>query len=118
MRGCFAQIYENPDSEAARSIVCGDRSTIRLAVAAKNVIAMWGPYEIERDGFDLGVKRMRLLDAGTILYRADDRVSRKDKSAINCFHAMSDLDNLFPAGGLFGTGLKMWGINGTARVLI
>jgi hypothetical protein len=38
--------------------------------------------------------------------------------AINCFHAMAGLTELFPNGGLFGTGFKMWGINGTARVLI
>ena len=28
------------------------------------------------------------------------------------------LDELFPKGGFLGTGLKMWGFNGTARVLI
>jgi hypothetical protein len=43
---------------------------------------------------------------------------RKDKIAISCFHAMAGLEELFPNGGLFGTGLKMWGFNGTARVLI
>ena len=31
---------------------------------------------------------------------------------------MAGLDELFPKGGLLGTGLKMWGFNGTARVLI
>jgi len=28
------------------------------------------------------------------------------------------LAELYPNGGIFGTGFKMWGINGTARVLI
>ena len=92
--------------------------TIKLAVDVKNAVAMWGPYEINKAGFDLGVKRKRLLDAGTIKYRADDRLYRKDKVAISCFHAMAGLDELFPNGGLFGTGFKMWGFNGTARVLI
>ena len=92
--------------------------TIKLAVDAKNAVAMWGPYEIRKEGFDLGVKRKRLLDGGTIKYRADDRLYRKDKVAISCFHAMAGLDELFPNGGLFGTGFKMWGFNGTARVLI
>jgi len=92
--------------------------TIKLAVDAKNAVAMWGPYEINKIGFDLGVRRKRLLDGGTIKYRADDRLYRKDKVAINCYHAMAGLDELFPKGGLFGTGLKMWGFNGTARVLI
>jgi hypothetical protein len=92
--------------------------TIKLAVNDKLAVAMWGPYEIDKAGFDLGVKRKQLLDSGRIKYRADDRVYRKDMIAINCFHAMAGLDELFPNGGLFGTGFKMWGFNGTARVLI
>jgi hypothetical protein len=92
--------------------------TITLAVDAKNAVAMWGPYEIRKPGFDLGVKRKELLDGGTIKYRADDRLYQKTKVAISCFHAMAGLDELFPKGGFLGTGLKMWGFNGTARVLI
>jgi hypothetical protein len=92
--------------------------TIKLAVNAKNAVCMWGPYEISKEGFDLGVKRLRLLNGGTVRYRADDRLYRKNQVAINCFHAMSGLAELYPNGGIFGTGFKMWGINGTARVLI
>jgi hypothetical protein len=92
--------------------------TIKLAVDVKNAVCMWGPYEITKAAFDLAVKRLRLLDAGTIKYRADDRLTRKERTAINCFHAMAGLEELFPNGGIFGTGFKMWGINGTARVLI
>ena len=92
--------------------------TIKLAVDAKNAVAMWGPYEIRKPGFDLGIKRKQLLDGGTIKYRADDRLYQKTKVAISCFHAMAGLDELFPKGGFLGTGLKMWGFNGTARVLI
>ena len=92
--------------------------TIKLAVDSKNAVAMWGPYEIKQAAFNLAVKRKRLLDGGTIKYRADDRLYRKEKVAISCFHAMAGLDELFPNGGLFGTGFMMWGFNGTARVLI
>ena len=92
--------------------------TIKLGANEKNAVAMWGPYEIDKKAFDLAVKRKRLLDTGTIKYRADDRLYRKDRVAINCFHAMAGLNELFPNGGLFGTGFKMWGLNGTARVLI
>ena len=77
-----------------------------------------GSVQIRKEGFDLGVRRKELLDKGTIKYRADDRLYRKDKVAISCFHAMAGLDELYPNGGLFGTGFKMWGFNGTARVLI
>ena len=92
--------------------------TIKLAVNDKAAVAMWGPYEISKAGFNLGVERKHLLDGGTIKYRADDRLYRKDRIAINCFHAMAGLEELYPNGGLFGTGFKMWGFNGTARVLI
>ena len=92
--------------------------TIRLATHDNLAVAMWGPYEIAKPGFDLGVKRKRLLDGGTIKYRADDRLYRKKIVAINCFHAMAGLNELYPNGGLFGTGFNMWGFNGTARVLI
>lgn len=94
------------------------KDTLKLAANARNAVAMWGPYEIAKPGFDLGVKRMRLLDSGEIKYRADDRMYQKDKVAISCFHAMAGLDEIYPKGGLLNSGLKMWGFNGTARVLI
>ena len=91
--------------------------TIKLAVNAKVAVAMWGPYEIAKPGFDRGVKRKQLLDGGTIKYRADDRLYQKDRIAISCFHAMQSLDEIWPKGGFLDTGFKMWGFNGTARVL-
>jgi hypothetical protein len=92
-------------------------STLKLAVDAKVAVGMWGPYEISKPGFDLGVKRLRLLEKGEIKYRADDRGYRKRREAINCFHAMQSLDELFPEGGFLDTGLMMWGLNGTRQVL-
>src|SRR6266850_7554368 len=92
--------------------------TLKLAVNVKNAVGVWGPYEIKKEAFDLAVKRKQLLDGGTIGYRADDRLYRKDRVAINCFHAMTGLEELYPNGGFLGTGFKMWGINGTARDLI
>ena len=94
------------------------RETLKLAVLFKNAVGIWGPYEIRKEAFELGVKRKHLLDAGTIRYKADDRLTRMDRTAINCFHAMANLYQLYPNGGLFGTGFMMWGIDGTARVLV
>lgn len=91
--------------------------TIKLAVNAKVAAGMWGPYEITREGFDLGVNRLKLLEEGKIKYRADDRRYRKELVAINCFHAMAGIYELYPNGGLFGTGFKIWGLNGTEHVL-
>ncbi len=92
--------------------------TLKIALNDKSSVGMWGPYEIRKEAFDLGVKRKLLLDGGTIKYKADDRLTRKDRVAINCFHAMANLEELYPNGGFLGTGFRMWGINGTARVLI
>jgi len=92
-------------------------TTLKLAVSARVAVGMWGPYEITQPGFDLGVKRLRLLETGQVKYLADDRISRKKGTAINCFHAMSSLDELFPQGGFLGTGFKGWGLNGTKHVL-
>src|SRR6516165_8879410 len=94
------------------------QETIQLAAKEKVAVAMWGPYEITKEGFYLGVKRKQLLDGGTIKYRADDRLYQKDKIAISCFHAMQSLDEIYPKGGFLDTGFQMWGFNGTARVLI
>jgi hypothetical protein len=92
--------------------------TLKVAINDKDAVGMWGPYEIRKEAFDLGVQRKLLLDRGMIRYKADDRLTRKDRVAINCFHAMANLEELYPNGGFLGTGFKMWGINGTARVLI
>src|SRR6516164_8684896 len=94
------------------------QETIQLAANEKVAVAIWGPYEIAKEGFYLGVKRKALLDRGTIKYRADDRLYQKDKIAISCFHAMASLDEIYPKGGFLDTGFKMWGFNGTARVLV
>ena len=111
----FASANECP---AVRGHNFSLQETIDLAAKEKVAVAMWGPYEIAKPAFELGVKRKKLLDGGTIKYCADDRVYRKKGVAINCFHAMAGLEELYPNGGLFGTGFKMWGFNGTARVLI
>ena len=92
--------------------------TLKLGLGFKNAVGIWGPYEIKKEAFELGVKRKELLDGGTIRYKADDRLTRKDRMAINCFHAIEGLEYLYPAGGFLDTGFRMWGIDGTARVLI
>jgi hypothetical protein len=94
------------------------QETLQLAAREKVAVAVWGPYEIAKEGFYLGVKRKQLLDGGRIKYRADDRLYQKDEIAISCFHAMQSLDQIYPKGGFLDTGFKMWGFNGTARVLV
>jgi hypothetical protein len=81
--------------------------TLKLGVGFKNAVGMWGPYEIKKEAFELAVKRKKLLDGGTIRYKADDRLTRKDLIAINCFHAMERLEHPYPAGGFLDTGFRM-----------
>src|SRR5260370_13878159 len=85
--------------------------TLKLAVNDKNAVGMWGPYEMKKEAFDLAVKRKQLLDGGTIGYRADDRLYRKDRVAINCFHTMAGLEELDPNGGFRGNGFRRCGVN-------
>src|SRR4030088_3215393 len=58
--------------------------TLKLAVNKKNAVGMGGPYETKKDAFDLAARK-QLLDGETIDFRADDRLYRKDRVAINCF---------------------------------
>jgi hypothetical protein len=92
--------------------------TLKLAVNDKNAVGMWGPYEIKKEAFALAAKRKQLLEGGTIGYRADDRLYHKHRVAINCLHAMAGPAESYSDGGFLGTGFRMWGIDGTARVLI
>jgi hypothetical protein len=73
--------------------------TLRVALNDKCAVGLWGPYEIRKAAFDLGVKRKLLLDGETTKYKADDRLTRKDQVAINCFHAMANLEQLYPNVG-------------------
>ena len=96
----------NPNLNQCRPVVGRSFSlpeTLKLAANEKVAVGMWGPYEIRKEAFDLAVKRKRLLDGGSIRYVADDRLYRKDRVAINCFHAMSGLEELYPNGGFLGT---------------
>jgi len=76
---------------------------------------MWEPYEICKEGSDTAVNRLRLLEKGDINYRADDRLTCENRTAINCFDAMASLNDLFRQGR---EGFNIWGINGTNRGLI
>ena len=79
---------------------------------------MWGPYEIKKAAFDLGVKRKLLLDGGTIRYRADDRLIGRIESPSIVSMRWRDWKNFILTADFLGRDFRMWGINGTARVLI
>ena len=80
--------------------------TIKLAVDAKNALAMWGPYEINKIGFDLGVRRKRLLDGGTISIAPMIVFIEKTKSLSVAFTPWPVWTSFSPTAGFSGRDLK------------
>src|SRR5260370_18220710 len=60
--------------------------TLKLAMNDKNASGLCVPHEIKKEAFNLAVKRKQLLDRGTIGYRADCRLYRKDRVLIHWLH--------------------------------
>jgi hypothetical protein len=91
--------------------------TMKWARQGKHSVAMWGPYQITQELYDLAQKRIETLNSGAFAYQADDRETRPAGTAINCLHAISDLEDAIPVGGFANTGLFQWGIEGTQSVI-
>ena len=62
-----------------------------------------------RRGFDVAVSRLRMLEKGAIRYRADDRLTRKERTAIYCFHPIAGLTKPYPDGEIFETAARTCG---------
>ena len=67
------------------------RETIEIERAAGLRVSQWGPYEIDQALFDDAVRQARHLASGAVRYVVWDRESRPQ--AINCIHAVSDVDS-------------------------
>ncbi len=92
--------------------------SIAFAVDFKRNLGKWGPYEITKTLYDQAQARIKLLESGAIDYIADDRAARPQGLAINCLHAVSDLDqDQISLGGFLNSGLDAWGFPGTRHVL-
>src|SRR6266849_8471790 len=65
--------------------------SLRLAVALEEKTSMWGPFEIKKELYDRALKQIDRLESNKVEYKAIDRRFRPE-SAINCIHAVSDLD--------------------------
>ena len=57
----------------------------------------------------MAVSRLRMLEKGAIRYRADDRLTRKERTAINCFHPIAGLAKPYPDGEIFETAARTCG---------
>jgi hypothetical protein len=92
--------------------------TLELVNNGNRSVAMFGPYEITKGLYDLHLDQIKDLESKRIKYKADDRLTRTSRTAVNCFHAAGEIGGTqMPTGGILGTGLKNWGIAGTQSVL-
>jgi hypothetical protein len=64
-------------------------------------ISMWGPFEIKRELYDRAARQVDRLNKHLVKYKAIDGEFRSSNEAVNCIHAVSDIDT---DGGLFETG--------------
>jgi hypothetical protein len=76
------------------------RGSLRLAASLDETISMWGPFEIKKELYDRALKQIEVLESGKLQYKALD-VRFRPETAINCIHAVSDLDT---DQGLLDTG--------------
>jgi len=76
------------------------RESLRLAASLDEKISMWGPFEIKKELYDRALKQIDLLESDKVQYKALD-VRFRPETAINCIHAVSDLDT---DEGLLDTG--------------
>lgn len=91
--------------------------TLQLAQETQKKVTAWGPYKIDKSFYNLGIERIRNLNSGTVKYLADDRKTRRNGTAINCMHAVSDIGGSFASkGGFLNIGYGIWGAKGSRHV--
>lgn len=77
------------------------QETLNHAAAIGARVSAWGPFQIKKDLFDRAFKQATRLERGDVLYKAVD-YGWRPAVAINCFHAICDLDTDL---GLLTTGI-------------
>jgi hypothetical protein len=98
------------------------KASLDLSVSMGTRISMWGPYQIKKELYDRAVRQEAGLKRGKILYKAIDGAPRSEGLAINCIHAVADIDvdrGLLETGKANGSGatslvvqhLQRWFIN-------
>jgi hypothetical protein len=64
--------------------------TLRWAVQDRQRISMWGPYQIDKELFDLALHQIEHLQTDRVRYKAVDTGFGRQRVS-NCIHAVSDL---------------------------
>src|ERR1700687_729114 len=67
------------------------KESMDLAASLEEKVSMWGPFEIKKDLYDRALKQIDRLESAKVGYKAIDLRFRPE-TAINCIHAVSDLD--------------------------
>ncbi|MFO0946759.1 MAG: hypothetical protein U1D30_12570 [Planctomycetota bacterium] len=66
--------------------------TIERCKKARMNLYKWGPVQIKKEFYDKAVLRASQLHAGELRWQALDKSTRRQGVAVNCIHALSDLD--------------------------
>ena len=85
--------------------------TLAHAKSINAPVYLWGPYRIDRALYDRASQQIERFTSGAVQYKAIDIGYRPD-SAVNCFHAIADLDT---EAGYLTTGIA-YGKSATAMV--
>jgi hypothetical protein len=64
--------------------------TLRLVLATKQRVFLWGPYRIEPELYYRAVRHVAELEGGGVRYKANDMGHRSDRVS-NCIHAVSSI---------------------------
>lgn len=64
-------------------------------------VTMWGPYEIQPELYRRAAEQKARLERGELGWQALDKANRRNGTAVNCFHSISDL---YTENGLLITG--------------
>lgn len=67
-------------------------ATIDRCSHARMRVYRWGPYQIEPELYERALAQKCRLDEGRVLWQAIDKRNRRTGVAINCVHAVSDID--------------------------
>lgn len=67
-------------------------ATLDRCTRSRMCIYRWGPYRIEPELYERALAQKCRLEEGRVLWQAIDKRSRRSGVAINCVHAVSDID--------------------------
>jgi hypothetical protein len=73
--------------------------TVRMALGNSEHVAMWGPYEIQPQGYRRFLMQKAFMESGRVGYQCiDTRGAGADGSGCDCIHAVTDMDPDFDRG--------------------